>query len=59
MERLETKMRTIQLSLEILTGVCTTLPESDSDPQEDEEDIEEEEEIGGDISPGMCHGSCG
>jgi hypothetical protein len=31
LERLEAKLRTVQLSLEILTGACATLPEPESD----------------------------
>ncbi len=31
LEALESKLRAVQLSLEILTGVCATLPEPESD----------------------------
>lgn len=34
LERLEHKLRTVQLALEILTGVCATLPDPDLDVQD-------------------------
>ncbi|OAX40891.1 ARM repeat-containing protein [Rhizopogon vinicolor AM-OR11-026] len=44
LERLENKLRTIQLALEILTGACATLPDPISEPQEGELDAEEDDE---------------
>ncbi|KAL4253634.1 Armadillo-like helical [Abortiporus biennis] len=41
LQRLETKLRTVQSALEILTGVCATLPEPEAVP-EGEEDAEDE-----------------
>ena len=42
LERIEAKLRTVQLSLEVLTGVCATLPDPDlslgDDEGEDEDD---------------------
>lgn len=42
MERIENKLRTVRLALEILTGVCATLPDpepqlphGDADPSHD------------------------
>ncbi|KAI0066499.1 ARM repeat-containing protein [Artomyces pyxidatus] len=45
LERIETKLRSIQLALEILTGVCATLPDPD-EAGEDERDDEPEEAEG-------------
>ncbi|KAH8094732.1 ARM repeat-containing protein [Cristinia sonorae] len=54
LERIELRLRTLQLSLEILTGICATLPdpepvqENTETPQEDEDngmDDEDEEEM--------------
>jgi hypothetical protein len=42
LERVETKLRAVQLALEILTGVCATLPDSDLEPGADDEEIEDE-----------------
>lgn len=45
LDRTEHRLRTIQLALEILTGVCATLPEYE--PNNDEpEDIDDEEDMG-------------
>ena len=44
LERLESTLRTVQLALEILTGVCATLP--DPGPEAAEEGVEEDD--------GMC-----
>lgn len=35
LDRIERKLRTIQQSLEILTGVCTTLPDPEPAPEAD------------------------
>ncbi|TDL26339.1 ARM repeat-containing protein [Rickenella mellea] len=44
LERIEGSLRTIQLALEILTGVCATLPDPEPEPDaENIEDIEEED----------------
>lgn len=43
LERLETKLRTIQLALEILTGVCATLPDPEV-PVDDAVDVADAEE---------------
>lgn len=45
LDRLENKLRTVQLALEILTGVCATLPDPEPIPelQEGEPDAEEDE----------------
>lgn len=60
MERLETKLRTIQLGLEILTGVCATLPDPEIPQEEEEEgadeglevdDIDEDEDLDIDMAP--------
>ncbi|KAH9923614.1 ARM repeat-containing protein [Fomitopsis serialis] len=63
LERLEHKLRTVQLALEILTGVCATLPEPDFDVQDadgeatdadgdeahEDEDMDDEPEV--DMAP--------
>ncbi|KAI0308362.1 ARM repeat-containing protein [Multifurca ochricompacta] len=42
-ERIEMKLRAVQLALEILTGVCATLPDPDLDPgANDDGEIEDE-----------------
>ena len=46
LERLERKLRTVQLALEILTGVCATLP----DPEPLPEGGDEEDENGGTLA---------
>ncbi len=38
LDALESKLRTVQLSLEILTGVCATLPDPEPDLARDQED---------------------
>lgn len=59
LDRLENNLRTVQLALEILTGVCATLPDPDpiSEVQEGEPDAEEDEdsdaEIEDDVTDGM------
>ncbi|OSD00854.1 ARM repeat-containing protein [Trametes coccinea BRFM310] len=52
LERLETRLRTVQLALEILTGMCATLPDpevfsgaSGADGEDDNED-EDDEDMG-------------
>lgn len=47
LERLEGKLRTVQLALEILTGVCATLPDPEFDavPEEGEGDIPDDGEV--------------
>ncbi|THH20509.1 hypothetical protein EW146_g865 [Bondarzewia mesenterica] len=50
LQRIETKLRTVQLSLEILTNVCATLPDPDLEAEEDNE----EEEVEGDEAPGQA-----
>jgi len=47
LEKLEGKLRTVQLSLEILTGVCATLPDPDPDVPagKDNEDDEDEADV--------------
>ena len=43
LEKLEGKLRTVQLALEILTGVCATLPDPCSnEPGEGDEDEDED-----------------
>lgn len=44
LDRLENKLRTVQLALEILTGVCATLPDPISEAQEGVPDAEEDDE---------------
>ncbi|KAJ6611503.1 armadillo-type protein [Mycena sp. CBHHK59/15] len=45
LERLEGRLRTVQLALEILTGACATLPDPDPPgPDDDEEGNEDEDE---------------
>ena len=50
LDRIEAKLRNVQLSLEILTGICATLPDpeevedEDGDDPENDEDVEEESE---------------
>lgn len=41
LERIETKLRSIQLALEILTGACATLPDSELFPDEEGDDEDE------------------
>ncbi|KAH0838109.1 ARM repeat-containing protein [Lanmaoa asiatica] len=57
LERLENKLRTIQLALEILTGACATLPDpvsGISTDEDDEEDLEDEDvEMGDDMTEGI------
>lgn len=48
LERIERRLRVLQLSLEILTGVCATLPEPEPAEEEVEEEEEETEEMEGD-----------
>ncbi|TFY56002.1 hypothetical protein EVJ58_g7898 [Rhodofomes roseus] len=53
LERLEHKLRTVQLALEVLTGVCATLPDPDFDVRdtdgegadEDDEEAHEDEDM--------------
>jgi hypothetical protein len=40
LDTLESKLRTVQLSLEILTGVCATLPDPEPVSARDQEDEE-------------------
>ncbi|KAJ7604904.1 armadillo-type protein [Mycena rosella] len=42
LERLEARLRTVQLALEILTGACATLPDPDPDDEDGDEDIANE-----------------
>ncbi|KAG2159597.1 ARM repeat-containing protein [Suillus bovinus] len=49
LDRLENKLRTVQLALEILTGVCATLPDPISEVQEGEPDAQEDEDDDGEI----------
>ncbi|KAF8506519.1 ARM repeat-containing protein [Russula emetica] len=42
LERIESKLRAVQLALEILTGVCATLPDPNLEPGEDDEEITDE-----------------
>ncbi|KAF9270677.1 ARM repeat-containing protein [Marasmius fiardii PR-910] len=44
LEQLEGKLRSIQLALEILTGVCATLPDPSVDVQEDGKDLSDDME---------------
>lgn len=44
LDALESRLRTVQLSLEILTGVCATLPDPETDTVPDEEGAEDEDE---------------
>ncbi|KAK7018558.1 ARM repeat-containing protein [Favolaschia claudopus] len=52
LERLESRLRTVQLALEILTGACATLPDPDPEPETqaepDDDDDEDEDAEGGD-----------
>lgn len=41
LERIEAKLRTVQLSLEVLTGVCATLPDPDLSLGDDEDEDDE------------------
>ncbi|KAK0465459.1 armadillo-type protein [Desarmillaria tabescens] len=57
LERLEARLRTVQLALEILTGTCATLPdpnlsvgEEQSDSNEDDDEDEAEEDMDVDVS---------
>ncbi|KAG1810178.1 ARM repeat-containing protein [Suillus plorans] len=60
LDRLENKLRTVQLALEILTGMCATLPDPEPIPelQEGEPDAEEDEDNDGvieeDVTDGMA-----
>ncbi|KAJ7471753.1 armadillo-type protein [Mycena latifolia] len=42
LERLEGRLRTVQLALEILTGVCATLPDPDPDVPHEDDDGDED-----------------
>ena len=44
LDALESRLRTVQLSLEILTGVCATLPDPETDNVPDDEGAEDEDE---------------
>ncbi|KAH7923890.1 ARM repeat-containing protein [Leucogyrophana mollusca] len=44
LERLESRLRTVQLALEILTGACAMLPDPVSEPAGEEEDVIDEAE---------------
>ncbi|KAI1793049.1 ARM repeat-containing protein [Ganoderma leucocontextum] len=70
LERLETRLRTVQLALEILTGMCATLPDpevfsgaTEADGQDDNEDDEGDEgmdaaediDMAVDASPAAAH----
>ena len=44
LDRLERKLRTLQLALEILTGACATLPEPEPELADDSEDAQDEDE---------------
>jgi hypothetical protein len=52
LERIEVKLRAVQLALEILAGICATLPDPDLEPGADEEVEEEvfEEDAADDIA---------
>ena len=62
LDRIEAKLRNVQLSLEILTGICATLPDpeevedEDGDDPENDEDVEEESEEDQDADDGGCWG---
>jgi hypothetical protein len=46
LENIEMKLRTIQLSLEILTGVCATIPDAEvQEPEVEEEEAEGDDEM--------------
>lgn len=47
LERVENRLRAVQLGLEILTSVCATLPDSEVPPEGDSGEEEEEEEADG------------
>lgn len=47
LDALESRLRTVQLSLEILTGVCATLPDPENTPQQ-EDDNDEDDDVEGD-----------
>ncbi|KAF9451411.1 ARM repeat-containing protein [Macrolepiota fuliginosa MF-IS2] len=53
LEKIETRLRTVQLALEILTGACATLPDPELGPAEEEEEgddeVLEEEDNEGDM----------
>jgi len=40
LEAVESKLRSVQLSLEILTGVCATLPDPEPDLEDEDSDNE-------------------
>lgn len=48
LEVLEAKLRTVQLALEILTGTCATLPDSEPDLPAGQEDEDEDQDIADD-----------
>lgn len=46
LEKLEGKLRTVQLALEVLTGACATLPDPEaggSDEEAEEDDVDDGE----------------
>lgn len=45
LDRVEAKLRNVQLSLEILTGICATLPDPEDQEGEDSADIEEDADV--------------
>ncbi|KAJ3778269.1 armadillo-type protein [Lentinula raphanica] len=50
LEQLEATLRTVQLALEILTGICATLPEPSAEIEGEDEAEDEDEEIDVDMT---------
>ncbi|KAF8560138.1 ARM repeat-containing protein [Imleria badia] len=58
LERLENRLRTVQLALEVLTGSCATLPDpvsgiSENENEEDLQGTDEDVEMGDDMTEGV------
>lgn len=43
LEKVETRLRALQLTLEILTSTCATLPDPEFAPTDDDEEVEDED----------------
>ncbi|KAK2461461.1 hypothetical protein APHAL10511_005924 [Amanita phalloides] len=57
LEKLEGKLRTVQLALEVLTGACATLPEPESGGLDEEGEVEDENDAGEDENMAIDHGT--
>ncbi|KAF8625190.1 hypothetical protein AX15_005495 [Amanita polypyramis BW_CC] len=56
LEKLEGKLRTVQLALEVLTGSCATLPDPEPSRPDEEDDGEGEEDAADEVEEGKSSG---